>query len=118
EHPAAALAEGIVDVICFGREVRPAVEQRLRELDIVILSSAGSKIRIRYTGDPAILRDLPGVKLAGPARMPVLVNAALARSLSAVDAGGAWQAGWDGAGEIVAVADTGLDAGADGPATH
>lgn len=114
ERSATGMLDGIVDVVCFGRQARPRVEEQLRILGIPILSSSSSKIRVHYTGDLARLRDLEGVKIADPARAPL----PLAAAPMALPAVSGFPPGLDGSGEIVAVADTGLDVGADGPALH
>ncbi|MES1243870.1 MAG: S8 family serine peptidase [Acidobacteriota bacterium] len=114
ERAAAGLLDGIVDVVCFGREARPRVEEQLRLLGIPILSSSSSKIRVHYTGDLARLRDLEGVKIADPARAPIPLAAAPAGFGLAPNL----PPNLDGRGEILAVADTGLDVGADGPGLH
>jgi subtilisin family serine protease len=97
---AAGMPDDIVDVVCFGRAARPLVEEQLRRLGISILSSSSSKIRVRYSGDLAVLRDLEGVKIADRGRAVMTLGLA------------------DGNGEIVAVADTGLDVGADTTEMH
>lgn len=116
ERIATGMPEDVVDIVCFGREARPRVEAQLRALGVSILSSSSSKIRVHYAGDLAVLRDLEGVKIADYARAPVPL-AALPRT-STSPAVTSRPPDLDGRGEIVAVADTGLDIGTDGPALH
>src|SRR5947207_591089 len=105
------------DVIWCHRERRPRVEEQLRALGVPILSSSSSKIRVDYRGDLATLRDLEGVKIADYARAPMLLDASVAAPAPAATTL-ALPPGLDGRGEIVAVADTGLDFGADSADLH
>lgn len=119
------------DLVCFKREQRADVERQLAQLGVEVLASSSSKLRVRFAGDPALLRDLVGVKLVGPARSPKLASsAALAAALGrdsksaststasshapAADSDAAHAT--DGLGQVVAVADTGLDRGSLDPA--
>jgi serine protease AprX len=115
------------DLVCFKREQRADVERQLAKLGVEVLASSSSKLRVRFAGDPARLRDLVGVKLVGPARAPKLASsAALAVAIGrtpndVATAGGAVHgadvaAATEGQGQIVAVADTGLDRGSLDPA--
>ncbi|MBN1180020.1 MAG: S8 family serine peptidase [Anaerolineae bacterium] len=73
---------------------------------------------LRLTADAAILPDmaaLPGVRWIEPAPAPRLLND-VAAELTGVTAAGA-ALDLTGSGQIVAVADTGLDVGASGPLT-
>jgi hypothetical protein len=109
----------LVDLVCFNGAVRPEVEAQLRVLGVQIVDSSSSKIRVRYSGDLSVLRDLEGVKLADPARGSVVLDeSGLAVALAAAAPTADWLPGLDGRGEIVAVADTGLDVGVDGPDMH
>lgn len=127
DEPRAVLMPGeLVDVVTFGRESTPLVESQLRDLGIEIVSRSSSKLRVRFSGNLALLRDLTGVKLAGGARESVLLDSV---GGSSSDASGQTVAFWntpptvsaatlDGRGEVIAVADTGLDRGIVGPNLH
>ncbi len=110
ERAITGLPDGLVDVVCFGRAFRPHVEEQLRRLNIPILSASSSKIRVHYTGDLAALRDLEGVKLADHARAPIPLGPHLAAS-AAEATPVTLPPELDGRGEVIAVADTGLDGG-------
>jgi len=102
---------GLYDLVCFSGDERAAVEAELGRMGVEVLASSSSKIRVRYDGDPAVLRDVTGVKLVDPARAPVPLAATLQDALGAAAPTGEWVAGVTGRGQVVAVADSGLDRG-------
>ncbi len=103
---------GVWDLVCFRREQRPQVERELAQLGAEVLERSSSKLRVRFDGDPAALRDVVGVKLVGAARSPTLASAAtLAVAIGAPPAADTAASARDGEGQIIAVADTGLDRG-------
>jgi hypothetical protein len=114
----------LADVVCFSRSQRLRVEEQLSRLRIPVLLRARSKLRIDYPGDLAAIRDLPGVKLADRARLPRLLSfpeIASAIGLPAATAGAIAAspiAGLTGDGEVIAVADTGLDRGVADASLH
>ncbi len=100
-----------LDVICFSRRQRPDVVLRLRELGATVLDEGSSKVRIEWVGDPAVVRDVVGVKLVERPRLPSTSAVGLAPDIGWVSGGGGWRDDLDGRGEVLAVADTGLDTG-------
>lgn len=113
------LPEDLYDLVCFSREEREQVEAELARMGIPVLASSSSKIRVRFTGDLAVLRDISGVKLVDPARAPVaLGGATLQACLGVAAATGEWRPGFDGRGQVVAVADSGLDRGINDATLH
>lgn len=108
---AAALAEGLIDIVCFRRADLPAVEHALVALGAAVLARSSTKLRIRTEGSLDRIRDVAGVKLADRTRLPSVAGAPLAIAIGASGADGGWPSHLDGRGEIVAVADTGLDLG-------
>lgn len=131
----------LYDLICFSRAGRPQVEEALRGLGIEIVDAASSKVRVRYRGDLAVLRDIIGVKVVDPARGPVLSAPAPAGKTSAYTTDNLLEAldfprapanapanspgdsapppaAWNGEGQIIAVADTGLDNGQNDERLH
>ncbi|HYR10885.1 MAG TPA: S8 family serine peptidase, partial [Longimicrobium sp.] len=112
------LPEDLFDLVCFSRDDRERVEQEVARMGIPVLATSSSKIRVHYTGDPAVLREITGVKLVDPARAPVMLQGAAATlqaALGVAAASGEWRSDLTGRGQVVAVADSGLDRGvADG----
>ena len=114
----AGIAENLLDIVCFTREDRASVETELRERDIPILASSSSKIRVSYNGDPAVLRNIVGVKVVDTARGVVTLGETMQSVLGLGNGDGQWQSTYSGKGQIVAVADTGLDRGANNESLH
>jgi serine protease AprX len=107
---ATGLMPEMVDLVCFDRPSRERVAAALAERGIEILAASSVKLRVRFFGDLAELRALDGVKLVDPARAPVpLADTHVAPS--SVSNGLPASVALDGAGQIVAIADTGLDSG-------
>lgn len=100
-----------LDVICFSAADRPRVAAELRKLGAQVLDEAHSKIRIDWPGDDLAIRDVVGVKLVERPRLPHLARSTLAVDIGDADGDGRWGTRWDGSGETIAVADTGLDTG-------
>jgi serine protease AprX len=100
-----------LDVVCFSRTDRPRVAAELRRLGATVLDEGSTKVRVDWAGDLAAIRDLVGVKLVERPLSPRLAGVGLAADVDAAAADGAWLPGFDGSGEVVAVADTGLDTG-------
>ena len=110
--PSSGLPGDWYDVVCFDRGAVPRVRARLEALGAQVLATGSTKLRVRFGGAAAVLRDLPGVKLVDAPRQASLLSSALVlrQSLGALPtAPASWQL--DGAGEVIAVADTGLDSG-------
>ncbi len=105
------LPAGLLDLVCFSREHLPTVEKALVKLGIPILDRSTTKLRVGWNGDPAVLRELPGVKLVDPARLPQLLFVQQLRECIGQGGGSSPPAGLDGEGEVIAVSDTGLDSG-------
>lgn len=110
----------LIDIICFNRAATQAVQKALQKLGVPVLHAGTTKLRVRHEGDLAVLRDLPGVKLVDVARLPVLLDSSVAALRGSIGVlptlPGSW--GLDGAGETLAVADTGLDSGNPAQAMH
>ncbi len=105
------MLEDVVDLVCFSREQRVGVEQLLAQRKINVLARSSSKLRVQYHGDHAVLRDLPGVKIVDEAHAPVLALNTLCESLGLGSVATGVETEFKGRGQIVAVADTGLDRG-------
>ena len=100
-----------LDVICFSHADRPRVADDLRALGAQVLDESSSKIRIDWPGDPRPIRESRGVKLVERPRLPTTSAIGLAADLDYALADGTWRTDLDGTGEVIAVADTGLDTG-------
>src|SRR5262249_39932699 len=110
QRAATGMPDDLVDLVCFSRDARRRVEARLVALGVEVLSTSSVKIRVKYDGDLVVLRDIEGVKLADVARAPVLLGqTTLAGALGATAPNGGWISTLDGSGELIAIADTGLD---------
>ncbi len=112
--PASQLPADLYDLICFNRSLTETARKALVELGAEVLHVGSSKLRVRFGGDPALLRDVHGIKLVDVVRLPVLLSAGELRSSVGAQPAppappGSWQL--DGQGEVIAVADTGLDSG-------
>jgi serine protease AprX len=109
--PASQLPPDLFDVICFKRSLTGSAGKALVKLGADVLHIGTTKLRVRFAGDPALLREVPGVKLVDVVRLPVLLSASELRSSIGAQASmpGSWAL--DGQGEVIAVADTGLDSG-------
>jgi hypothetical protein len=110
-----------LDVICFAATDRPRVAAELRRRGATVLDEAHSKLRIDWPGAVAPIRDVVGVKVVErprPARLAHsglahtgLAHTGLALDLDDARPDGSWRTDLDGRGELIAVADTGLDTG-------
>lgn len=112
ELPASPLPAGLLDVVCFSRADVLRVREALSRLGIPVLAQARSKLRVGWAGDPAVIRAIEGVKVVDQARLPTTLG------LPLLDAVGIVPGPLDGAGETIAVADSGLDCGELTPAMH
>ena len=112
----------LYDLVCFSKEDRARVVQELKGMGIEVLDASSSKVRVRFAGDPQLLRDIVGVKIVDPARLPVTLQtaaaAAPATTAGALGLAGGEAAGLTGRGQVIAVADTGLDSGAADASLH
>jgi len=107
------------DVISFSRQGTSNLLDKFKEKNIAVVTASAYKIRIHTPRDLTEIRDIVGVKLADhPRPATLLAQPSIAPILEATDASGAWIAGLDGTGEIIALADTGLDAGKNDPTLH
>jgi len=116
--PPSALPADWYDLVCFEHSRLPAVQAALKALGAQTLVGGHSKLRVQYGGDPADLRAVRGVKLVDRARQPTLLSAAALRGSMGAAPGLLKAARLDGAGEVIAVADTGLDSGDPARAMH
>jgi serine protease AprX len=112
----------LYDLVCFSREDRARVVEELKGMGIEVLDASSSKVRVRFPGDPQVLREIVGVKIVDAARVPVTLQmetaAAPATTAGALGLAGGDAAGLTGRGQVIAVADTGLDTGAADATLH
>ena len=114
----AGLPDDACDLIFFSREDRARVTADLEAQEVEVLDSSNYKLRLRYTDSLERLRKIPGVKLADYSRPTQLcanedLNTAVARP--AMSMGGSELRG---KGQVIAVADTGLDSGLNDESLH
>ncbi len=107
------LPPAVTDLVCFSAERRETLARDIDRLGGKVLARSRSKLRIQGL-PPERLRPLAGVKLADPARMPLLAASPLAEAVG-LEAPARATPRYRGRGEIVAVADTGLDQGSTDP---
>lgn len=105
------LPDNLVDIVCFDRPGSRRVQRLLKAKGIQVLHAGTTKLRVVFSGNPDGLRALPGVKLADVARLPTLLSAAELRVSLGVPATFPNPWGLAGEGEVISVADTGLDSG-------
>jgi len=112
------LPGNLIDVVCFDRDAAVTVRRLLEERGIDVLSAGTIKLCVQFDGDLTTLRDLPGVKIVDVTRLPTLLSAAALRG--SIGLPGAMPNPWglDGEGEVIAIADTGLDSGNAGSGMH
>lgn len=113
-----SIPSDLVDVVCFSRDDRERVATELSRSGATVVATSSSKLRVRYQGSLAVLRELVGVKLVEPTRGHQLSGSPLAQALGATTGTGDWLPDLDGEGETVAVADSGLDVGTINPNLH
>ena len=114
----AGLPDNACDLIFFSREDRARIAADLEAQEVEVLDSSNYKLRLRYTGSLEHLREIPGVKLADYSRPTQLctnedLNTAIARPVISI--GGSELRG---KGQVIAVADTGLDSGLNDESLH
>ncbi|HMR53516.1 MAG TPA: S8 family serine peptidase [Amaricoccus sp.] len=105
------VSAGRFEAICHEQAERDAVADRIADLGGTVVVSAGRVVRfILNAADVAQVAALPGVASVAAARPPRL-RCDLARVIVGLERAGAVPAAlpYDGAGELVGVADTGLD---------
>ena len=99
------------DLVCFERADVPRVTQALQALGAQVLAGGSTKLRVVWGGPAAALRRIAGVKLVDGARVSTLLSALALRGCMGAVARPPASWALDGAGEVIAVADTGLDSG-------
>ncbi len=112
-EPTDSLPASVYDVVCLSPEQRRNVAESLRLKGIPLLATAKHKLRIHYDGDIGELRDIDGIKLIGRARLPRVAGGTLPLRVAPRSSRPAQDAtnGLLGEGQIVAIADSGLDTG-------
>lgn len=114
----AGLPENACDLVFFSREDRARVATELAARNVEILDSSSYKLRVRYSESLHALRDITGVKIADHSRATRLCSGE--DLLTAVARPASTFGGSDlrGRGQIIAIADTGLDSGVNDASLH
>ena len=112
------LPDDACDLVFFSREDRARVAEQFASENIEILDSSDYKLRLRYPEPLHQLREIHGVKLVDHSRPTQLcanedLNTAVARPVATI--GGS---DLRGRGQVIAVADTGLDSGVNDDTLH
>ncbi|MDH5219398.1 MAG: S8 family serine peptidase, partial [Gammaproteobacteria bacterium] len=112
------LPDDACDLVFFSREDRARVAEQLTNENVEILDSSDYKLRLRYRKSLRHLREIHGVKLVDHSRPTQLctnedLNTAIARPVATI--GGS---DLRGRGQVIAVADTGLDSGVNDDSLH
>jgi subtilisin family serine protease len=103
---------GRFEAICHEAGEREAVAEAIEALGGLVVASAGRAVRFVLNGaDVEAVAALPGVASVAAARSPRL-RCDRARTIIGIERGAPLDGmlRWDGAGELIGVADTGLDA--------
>ena len=101
-----------LDVVCFAATDKQRVVGELSRIGATVLDTGHTKVRVDWPGAPDPIRDIVGVKLVERPRLPRPAGGiGLAADIGDAAADASWLTALDGGGEIVAVADTGLDTG-------
>lgn len=112
--------ENWFDLVCFSETDRENVIRQFEQDGINVLAKSKYKLRIEYNDSTRYLRELNGVKLIDQTRIsiPASTTTELGTAMG-VDAEPTVNMPLlDGQGQIVAVADTGLDRGAASTSRH
>lgn len=106
------VAKNWLDLVCFTQEDTARVKNELQQQGHKVLAQSRYKLRVDYQSSASALREISGVKLVDPARPAITASSELLEAMGASPSI-AWAAlhELDGAGQVVAVADTGLDNG-------
>lgn len=98
------------DAVVFSDEDRTRLMAELTAIGLSVIASSRYKLRISADRPMAIqLRDAIGVKIADPGTLPRVASVSLGLAIGTPPADAAITA--DGAGELIAFADTGLGSG-------
>lgn len=108
----AGLPEHWVDLVCFSEHDRDRVQDQLRDAGATIVATSKYKLRVAYEQSLETLRAMHGVKLADQTRPTLAAGHTLQEAMGVPGSHPALvDLALDGEGQVVAVADTGLDRG-------
>ncbi|MBM3190293.1 MAG: hypothetical protein FJZ90_16430, partial [Chloroflexi bacterium] len=97
----------------FDEAPDPSLQEHLQALGIVWIGQEGRAVAVEAdAAGLAVLSRLPGVRWIAPLSLPQPLNDVATGEIRAPSA---WNLGFRGEGETVAIADTGLDTGVDYP---
>ncbi len=107
----AGVAADWLDLVLFDPVADTPLREHIEQLGARCLAQSHYKLRVATSLPAAVFRQLPGVKLANPARAPLPTYLPLRDALGIGSPQPLDAQGFDGAGETVAIVDTGLDQG-------
>lgn len=118
----AGMPKGWTDVVFFRQEDKQKLHRKMLRMGKQVIAQSDYKLRFRDAGLLDEMRALDGVKLVNFARPSVATAATSEGLLNAMGFAhlpdGAMATSFNGQGQIVAVADTGLDRGSEDDAMH
>lgn len=115
----AGMPRGWIDLVFFTRQDRDRLQRKLVHLGKKVIAQSAYKLRLIHSDSLDALRALKGVKLANYARPSIVAGTTSQELLGTTNMPAGFATSLlDGEGQIIAVADTGLDRGSRDEVLH